>query len=145
MEGLSSYNVTVEALHVVSEVYSFCQHQLGKYNVLLPEFDQVVSIVTSTFGFILTFTCSSSTAVFILYKTFSFRIQLCNHTLFAGFALYWLLYSDGYFQWFRGLVYGFGKFSLVIFTIYGLIYVFQYFLDNTPTHSNKSTTRTRNY
>ncbi|RCI02640.1 hypothetical protein CU098_012184, partial [Rhizopus stolonifer] len=113
MEGLSSYNVTVEALHVASEVYSFCQHQLGKYNVLLPEFDQVVSIVTSTFGFILT---HSPAVVRQLYSLFT-KLSLLEYNFVTILFLLVLLYT-GYcivmatFRWFRGLVYGFGKFSL---------------------------------
>ncbi|KAG0953077.1 hypothetical protein G6F57_009041 [Rhizopus arrhizus] len=143
MEGFNSWNVTVEALQLISGAYVFCHNQLDKVNVTLPELDQVVSVTTSTVGFFLT---HSPTAVRTLYSFFT-QLPLIEYNFVAILLMLLVLYTVyslmmATFRWVRGLVYGFVRFSLFIFIAYGLIYAFQQFTDN----SNKpSYTRTRNH
>lgn len=145
MSGLNSWNVTVEALHLASEAYNFCQDQLSKANISLPEFDQVVSVTSSSLGYILT----HSPAVFRqLYHLFT-QLPLIEYNFVTILLLLISTYTVYCFvlatvRWFYRLFYGFVRFSFFILFAYALVLAFNY-ITNMPTDSRGQTTRTRNY
>ncbi|KAI9249999.1 hypothetical protein BY458DRAFT_525175 [Sporodiniella umbellata] len=144
MEILGSWNVTVEAIHAAGEVYNFANQQLAKANVALPEFDYILSVLTSILGFVLT---HSPAAVRQLYTLFT-KLPLLEYNFVTTLFIMVLFYTfyclvTAAMRWVRGLIFGFVRFSVIIFIIYGAIYLFQTFTSLSPTNSSQSSTRTK--
>ncbi|KAI9484149.1 MAG: hypothetical protein EXX96DRAFT_561067 [Benjaminiella poitrasii] len=133
MEGLQSgFNMTMQAFHLLSEVYSFCYTNLKDLNLPLPEPDHVVPLLRSILSTILS---NSPSVVRQLYNTLSHVIVQSNFMgIFLSLAIlygfYCLLMAT--FRWMYRLVYGFVRFSLIVLTISGILYAIHINLNTTP-------------
>ncbi|CEP20130.1 hypothetical protein [Parasitella parasitica] len=130
----NSFNVTMQALQLISEAYTFCYVNLQKSNIPLPAPDQVMATARTTVSYIL-----SNSPAFIrqLYGMISQMIIESN--IMGILLLLVILYVFycvimGIFKWIYRLVYGFVRFSVILLLIgTGLYFANMYISNSTST------------
>ncbi|KAI7903595.1 uncharacterized protein BX663DRAFT_507023 [Cokeromyces recurvatus] len=140
MEGLQNgFNVTMQAFQLFSEVYSFCYTNLKELNIPLPEPNQVLPTIKSITNHVLNV---SPSFVQELYKLVSSVVVQSNMMgIFLSLVILYIFYCLllGTFRWMYRLFYGFVRFSLIVLTISGILYMIHINLYNTSSTNERIT------
>lgn len=142
MDSLNnSFNVTMQAMQLISEAYTFCYVNLKKSNIPLPAPEQVLTVTRTIVSYILT---HSPSFVRQLYGVVS---QLVIESNFMGiflslvilYAFYCIIMAS--LRWIYRLLYGFVRFSLILFVLGGGVYLIHLYLLNNTTPTDNDTTK----
>ncbi|KAI9359756.1 hypothetical protein BD770DRAFT_385447 [Pilaira anomala] len=144
MEGANeTLNVTVQAIQLLTQVYTFCYQHLKEANIQLPAPDQIFSVTTSTISYLL-----SHSPPFIqqLYSILSDSVKESNFmTIFLLLVIAYMIYCTvlATFRWVYRLLFGFVRFSFLIAVVASLVYVVQQYMAGAALFPTSSSTENR--
>jgi hypothetical protein len=145
MDGFNdTFNATMYAVQLISEVYTFCYVNLQKSNIPLPAPDQVMSTVKATVSYILSYLPAA------IQEAYSALSKIVVQSNFVGVFLSLLILYIAYcvvmatLHMFYRLIYGFVRFSLMVFLLGALLYIVRYQLIAT-TSTNEHVTKSYGY
>jgi hypothetical protein len=144
MDGINdtfndTFNVTMYAVQLLSEAYNFCYVNLKKSNIPLPAPDQVMSMAKTSVSYTLS---HSPAAIQQVYSLFSEIVVQSNFMgVFLSLLILYIFYCIvmATFRWFYRLIFGFVRFSLMVCSLAGFLYLIRNQLFPTTLTSEQAT------
>ncbi|KAI8988311.1 hypothetical protein BDF20DRAFT_814740 [Mycotypha africana] len=135
----NTFNVTMQAFHLLSEAYTFCYINLKKANIPIPELNQMIQMTKATVSYLLS---NSPTIIGQLYNIlFKMVIESNFVGLFLVLVLLYIAYCFvmGTVRWLYRVLYGFVRFTIIILLFAGLMYALHLYHLSTITNHNHAT------